>query len=339
MLSKLQKASDKVGLFLQNKPFSTAWLQFQFQRHFHMERKNSSKVQGLYDFCKKTFTPSGTPPPSSQAVRDLCSLLDTVGPADVGLEEQSSDDDRGLGFSGLYGLNRMCIFCFPTSAVIPLHDHPGMTVLSKVLYGSMHVKAYDWVEPARFQETKGPGYRPDFVISVRNLNSKCLLSIVVRNGKIRVRVRVCPFWFRTRMTICHPGSGNKPRFLNCGCGPGSTRKNLGFWNPVRLAKLATDKVLTPQYGTSVLYPKSGGNLHCFTAVTPCAVLDILTPPYNEDAGRKCTYYVDYPFPTFSAVNGAEVSNEKEEYAWLSEIDTPDDLYMRPGVYAGPAILV
>ncbi|KAL9433349.1 hypothetical protein AB3S75_028223 [Citrus x aurantiifolia] len=286
MLSKLQKASDKVGLFLQNKPFSIAWLQFQFQRHFHMERKNSSKVQGLYDFCKKTFTPSGTPPPSSQAVRDLCSLL--VGPADVGLEEQSSDDDRGLGFSGLYGLNRvarwaqpityldiyecdsftMCIFCFPTSAAIPLHDHPGMTVFSKVLYGSMHVKAYDWVEPARFQETKGPGYRP-----------------------------------------------------------------------VRLAKLATDKVLTPQYGTSVLYPKSGGNLHCFTAVTPCAVLDILTPPYNEDAGRKCTYYVDYPFPTFSAVNGAEVSNEKEEYAWLSEIDTPDDLYMRPGVYAGPAILV
>lgn len=72
---------------------------------------------------------------------------------------------------------------------------------------------------------------PDFVISVRNLNSKCLLSIVVRNGKIRVRVRVCPFWFRTRMTICHPGSGNKAGFLNSRCGPGSTRKIPGFRNP------------------------------------------------------------------------------------------------------------
>lgn len=67
---------------------------------------------------------------------------------------------------------------------------------------------------------------------------------------------------------------------------------------VRLAKLAVDKILTPQHGTSVLYPNSGGNLHCFTAVTPCAVLDILSPPYREDAGRKCSYYIDYPYSTF-----------------------------------------
>ncbi|CAI0400560.1 unnamed protein product [Linum tenue] len=134
-----------------------------------------------------------------------------------------------------------------------------MTVFSKVLYGSLHVKAYDWVEPAVLSKTKE-----------------------------------------------------------------------------RLAKFAVDKVLTAPCVTSVLYPNAGGNLHCFTALTPCAVLDILTPTYNEQAGRKCTYYHDYPDSKLSS--GVEVKDGgTEEYAWLSEIETPEDLYMRPGQYTGPAI--
>ncbi|KAF2591701.1 hypothetical protein F2Q70_00040122 [Brassica cretica] len=99
-----------------------------------------------------------------------------------------------------------------------------MTVFSKILCGSLHVKAYDWVEPP------------------------CIIT--------------------------HDKS------------------------QARLAKLVTDKVITPKSELPVLYPKTGGNLHCFTALTPCVVLDILTPPYNESSGRSCSYYMDYPFSTF-----------------------------------------
>ncbi|XP_020532368.1 plant cysteine oxidase 3 isoform X4 [Jatropha curcas] len=230
MFSKFYQATDKARRILlgarKNWPFAVY-----FRSHVNMvEQSPSTKVQALYDLCKNTFTPSEIPS-SSPAINKLCSLLDTVRPADVGLKEENPDDDRG---HGIFGLNRLS-------------------------------RAARWAQPITY-------------IDIYECDS------------------------------------------------------------FTLAKLAVDKVLTAPCGTSILYPKSGGNLHCFTAVTPCAVLDILTPSYREDVGRKCSYYHDYPYSPFSSGNGSELGDGKEEdYAWLAEIETPDNLYMRPGIYTGPAV--
>lgn len=40
-------------------------------------------------------------------------------------------------------------------------------------------------------------------------------------------------------------------------------------------------------------------MHCFTAVTACAVLDVLGPPYSDPDGRHCQYYLDFPFSHFT----------------------------------------
>jgi len=64
---------------------------------------------------------------------------------------------------------------------------------------------------------------------------------------------------------------------------------------VRLAKLVIDDVFTAPCDTSVLYPTTGGNMHRFTAIAPCAIIDILGPPYSIEEDRDCTYYTDIPY--------------------------------------------
>lgn len=41
----------------------------------------------------------------------------------------------------------LCIFLFPAGTRLPLHDHPGMTVLTKVLYGTLSMRSFDWEQP------------------------------------------------------------------------------------------------------------------------------------------------------------------------------------------------
>lgn len=258
------------------------------------ERK-MAVVQKLHDVCKATFQVSTSPTP--QSLQRVRMVLNSVKSSDVGLDEESAEQqERGFGLFGVNGRRgrhsllarwappisylhlyeceafSMGIFCLPTSAVIPLHNHPGMTVFSKLLYGSMHVKAYDWVTSVDEKFSNGNASSP------------------------------------------------------------------------RVAKLVVDQITSAPSEAAVLHPTSGGNIHAFTAVTPCAVLDVLAPPYSAALGRNCTYYREY---LSGGLPGAEAGmiedkgldeNDDQGYSWLEEFQPPDDFVVHRGVYRGPKVV-
>ncbi|CAL4918178.1 unnamed protein product [Urochloa decumbens] len=91
--------------------------------------------------------------------RHACHIIDKIGPHDVGLMDDlnyfHSMNAAGcqnppiITSKTIYNCSNfmIAVFFLPLRAVMPLHDHPGMTVFSKLLIGSVRVEAYDWVRP------------------------------------------------------------------------------------------------------------------------------------------------------------------------------------------------
>ncbi|KAE9465745.1 hypothetical protein C3L33_02356, partial [Rhododendron williamsianum] len=116
----------------------------------------------------------------------------------------------------------------------------------------------------------------------------------------------------------------------------SVRFQCGF--AAKLAKLKADNVFTAPCDTSVLYPTSGGNIHSFKAITPCAILDVLGPPYSNEDGRDCSYYRDTPCTSLSSGETTLSNEEGISYGLLEEIEMPMDSQMDRIKYRGPQVL-
>lgn len=109
----------------------------------------------------------------------------------------------------------VAVFFLRAGASLPLHDHPGMHVFGRLLFGRMRVLNFDPVPGAPL-----PASTPD----------------------------------------------------------GSF-----------LARLRDDNILGPQAVTYGLGPNEG-NYHELHALEDTAFFDVLSPPYDECAGRDCTYF-------------------------------------------------
>nr|XP_043611417.1 plant cysteine oxidase 2-like isoform X2 [Erigeron canadensis] len=237
---------------------------------------SSFPLQRLYMSCVDAFKGVGTVP-SDTHVQKLCHILDGMVAEDVGLSRNlqffKTRSIAGVtpkvACTTIYQCEKfsLCIFFLPANAVIPLHNHPEMTVFNKLLLGKVHIKAYDLVDSTDSDDSVSPLQRQP-----------------------------------------------------------------------KLASVKADGIFTAPCDTSVLYPTSGGNIHSFTAITPCAILDVMGPPYSKKDGRDCSYYreiTDSALPYERAVMSGE---ESERYCWLEEIEVPKESEMEGIEYMGPQII-
>ncbi|WVZ59979.1 hypothetical protein U9M48_010057 [Paspalum notatum var. saurae] len=270
-------------------------------QHRQVDAPTAPPLQRLLAACRRAFRGPGTvPAPDDVAL--IRGILDKMGADDVHLRAVA----KAATASGLQTLRTrpvitrttiyecanfsIVIFLLPPGAVIPLHNHPGMTVFSKPLHGSLHVTSYDWVLPQQHRQGDDDAT-----------------------------------WSSSSTTT--GGDGDPPRKR-------------------RLAKVVLDADLRAPCDALVLFPESGGNMHRFAAATPCAVLDVLGPPYSA-GDRDCTYYQDLPCSSrqddhAGNEDGGGGSGGRDEQqrrvVWLQETDKPKTLEMYEVPYRGPPIV-
>ncbi|GFY84926.1 2-aminoethanethiol dioxygenase, putative [Actinidia rufa] len=150
-------------------------------------QKKMSPVQRLYEICKEVFAEfrPGIVPPSDDIQR-IKSVLDGMTEVDVGLstnmpyfKRKANDQLPKITYLHIYYCDKFSIgiFCLPPSGVIPLHNHPGMTVFSKLLFGTMHIKAYDWAGDAS-SDVNTPGVRLAKVKVDSDFTAPCNTSVL-----------------------------------------------------------------------------------------------------------------------------------------------------------------
>jgi len=109
----------------------------------------------VFDVLHKTrdsLAATGVKEPPKHLVEELCCALDGLCAQDLQVSLEDTlwiSAPTGIGYQDIYSGPEMtlCIFVLRKGAVLPLHDHPGMHVFGRLLFGRMRVRSYDPAPP------------------------------------------------------------------------------------------------------------------------------------------------------------------------------------------------
>jgi PCO_ADO len=198
------------------------------------------------------------------------------------------------------------IFVFPPYAKIPLHDHPDMCVLSRILYGDLERRSLDLPPPA--------------------IDDKDASTVIGQKRRAYYRAQKPPRGFNYDRSSS-----------SCSSYDAATASVAATTPPIPV-----DRLVAPH--CTVLYPREG-NLHEFVAgPNGAAVLDVLLPPYDADGHRDCTFYeIEYcddddvtPSSTFLG-NGDSVTASRTHDSvfypcWIVPTGQPENFHCISGQY-------
>ncbi|KAL3798418.1 hypothetical protein HJC23_005071 [Cyclotella cryptica] len=248
------------------------------------------------------------------------------------------------------------IFVFPPNAEIPLHDHPGMVVISRVLYGELRVQSYDVLPVANGEDAKSTMLQdkeaedPSSVVATDESKKERQIEAVSRRSVFRSSMEVLKSMVSRRSnhepeeTQLETDSDSSARDQHAEASVLQAKENLAPMGVEKYHDTRMDEpisILSAPHVTC-LYPNEG-NCHAFVAGPHgAAVLDILFPPYDGEDGRDCTFYEATELGGSSVMTDGESpsqlrdsdgqNDQRAKEFRLTPINQPEDFYCLSGVY-------
>ncbi|KAJ9441335.1 hypothetical protein DIPPA_56409 [Diplonema papillatum] len=112
----------------------------------------TSERNGLRQLFRILYklSPEDTVVPEDVLNQELLPAMHNVRYSDLGIEKPSNSLSE-LASMSLHDAKQasLCCFFIPPGKTLPLHDHPGMDVVLKVLFGSVRIQGFDWVNPEK----------------------------------------------------------------------------------------------------------------------------------------------------------------------------------------------